>query len=92
MDKGEQTVTYDKKCYTLDYYDSNLQPHYRPKKRYDEKTAYEKAKVYNAQNAETMTHKIVAYKCPCCGYWHLGHNKVALTDKKREKMKNKIKF
>ena len=35
-------------------------------------------------------HKLVSYKCPICGKWHIGHhNDKVLDDKEKEKIQKK---
>ena len=40
----------------------------------------------------TSIHKMVAYKCSKCEYWHIGGNTTILTEKDREEAKEKLKI
>ena len=79
----------NKKHYTFSGYDSNMNPTYRVKKGYNcEVDAV--LRCYQLNLSPQSIHKAVAYKCPTCGRWHIGHNNVTLTNDIREKIS--IKF
>lgn len=75
-----------KKCDTLDYVKPDGTKVMKPKKGYKtDKEAIEVARRMNLR--ERQIHKMVAYKCPHCGLWHVGKNYTVLTDKDREHYK-----
>jgi hypothetical protein len=73
-------------CQTLDRYDENSLPVFKPKKSFDTlDEAIEVAKHINSQ--DHIIHKVVAYKCKKCFKYHVGRNGKELTDKQRNKLK-----
>jgi len=77
-------------CMTLERYDENLQPVYKPKKAFDtQDEAIEFAKFVNAQ--DHVIHKVVQYRCKVCKKYHLGRNGKELKDKERIKHKKQIR-
>jgi len=76
-------------CQTLERYDENLQPVYKPKRAFDtQDEAIEVAKFINSQ--DHVIHKVVPYRCKVCGKYHLGRNGKILKDKERQKHKNQL--
>lgn len=74
---------------TLERYDENMNPVYKPKRAFDtQDEAIEVAKFINAQ--DHVIHKVVPYRCKACGKYHLGRNGKILKDKERQKHKNQI--
>ena len=72
--------------YTFDRYDAEMKPQYKPKKGF--KTEIEAVfRCYQLNLLPHSIHKAVAYKCPKCGMWHIGHNNITLTDKRREQIR-----
>lgn len=60
-----------------------------PKKSFNTETeALKTAQFLNTK--ENTIHKMVAYKCSKCEKWHIGSNNTVLTEKKKEKIKNKL--
>ncbi len=83
--------SYTMECLTLEKYDENGQPVYKPKKAYDTlDEAIEVAKFINSQ--DHVIHKVVSYKCKKCFKYHVGRNGKELKEKERDKNKTKIKF
>ncbi len=77
-------------CQTLERYDENLQPVYKPKRVFNtQDEAIEVAKFINAQ--DHVIHKVVPYRCKVCKKYHLGRNGKELKEKEREKHKRQIK-
>lgn len=61
-----------------------------PKKAFDsEMDALTTARWLNTQ--PNIIHKMIAYKCIKCNKWHVGSNDKVLTDKDREKAKERLK-
>lgn len=58
-----------------------------PKKQYSEKDAVLVA--YRMNMCDEQKFKIVPYKCPTCGSFHLGKNKTRLTTVDRIKIRKK---
>lgn len=76
-----------RKCETLAYIDADGTKVMRPKKAFaTDKEAIEAARRANLK--PTQIHKLVAYKCPECGKWHIGRNFTKLTPKDREHYRN----
>lgn len=76
-------------CQTLERYDENLNPIYKPKKTFDTlDEAIENAKKVNCR--EHVIHKVVGYKCSKCGKYHLGRNGSEVTEKERMKWKMQL--
>jgi hypothetical protein len=76
-------------CQTLERYDKNLQPVYKPKRAFDtQDEAIEVAKYVNSQ--DHVIHKVVPYRCKVCNKYHLGRNGKELKEKERQKHKNQI--
>jgi hypothetical protein len=48
-----------------------------------DKEAIEAARVMTLH--ENTIHRLVAYKCPVCHYWHIGRNRSVLTEKDRKR-------
>jgi len=79
------------KCQTLERYDEQGQPIYKPKKVYNtQDEAIDVAKFINSQ--DHVIHKVVPYHCKQCDKYHLGRNGKILKDKEREKHKKQIKL
>jgi hypothetical protein len=76
-------------CQTLERYDKDMNPVYKPKRAFDtQDEAIEVAKFINSQ--DHVIHKIVPYKCKVCHKYHLGRNGKELKDKERQKHKKQI--
>jgi len=73
-------------CQTIESYDEENNPVYRPKKTFDTlDIAIINAKKVNCR--DNVTHKVVGYKCRICKKYHLGRNGSRVTDKERKKWK-----
>lgn len=73
-------------CQTLERYDENGLPVFKPKKSFDTlDEAIEVAKYINSQ--DHVIHKVVSYKCKKCMKYHIGRNGKELTGKQRDKFK-----
>lgn len=73
-------------CETIDRYDENLKPIFKPKLKFETlDEAIEHAKHVNSK--DHIIHKVVAYKCRKCFKYHVGRNGKELTDKERIKFK-----
>ena len=78
-------------CQTLERYDENGLPVYKPKKSFDtQEQAIEFAKFVNSQ--DHVIHKVVPYRCKTCNKYHLGRNGNVLKDKERQKRKEQLKY
>lgn len=79
-------------CLRFSHIDTNGNPVYKSKRVFDtDKDAIVYAKKVNVMNADHLIHKLVAYKCPNCGKWHIGRTTTLLSEKNREKlMKEKL--
>ena len=76
-------------CQTLERYDENRQPIYKPKRAFDtQDDAIEFAKFVNSQ--DHVIHKVVPYRCSKCHKYHLGRNGKELKDKERNKHKKQL--
>ena len=60
--------------YTVSGYDSNGNKVLRPKIGYDSEIKAQELCFFLNTRKETI-HKAVAYRCPTCGKWHIGHHK-----------------
>lgn len=63
---------------------------FKPKKKFTtDNDAIEAARI---KNADPFTiHKLVAYKCKSCNFWHIGRTNKVITDKEREKYQRLLK-
>ena len=76
---------------TFWYYDKDHNPVYKSKKAYNsEHDALIAA--FNINIRPETIKKIVAYKCPVCNKWHLGHNNTILSTYEKNKIKERFKF
>jgi hypothetical protein len=72
--------------YKVESIDSELNMKYVPKKAYDtELKAQEMCFFLNLQ--PTSITKMVAYKCPVCQKWHIGHGGKIIDANEREKIR-----
>jgi hypothetical protein len=79
------------KCKRFHYLDELKKPVYIDKIKYISlEQAIEHAKKENTK--EKHIHKLIAYKCNICGFYHIGRNKTVLTDKERKKSKEWFTF
>lgn len=77
-------------CMTLERYDENMQPVYKPKRAFDtQDDAIETAKFVNAQ--DHVIHKVVPYRCKYCNKYHLGRSGKKLTEKERQRRKIQVR-
>jgi hypothetical protein len=77
-------------CQRFKSFDNDGNPIFVDKIKYNtDKEAIEAARQMNIQ--EKVIHKLVAYKCPVCHYWHIGRNKTVLSPKDKNHYKNVIK-
>ena len=66
-------------------------PVYVNKKKYKtDKEAMEAAKKNNQKCLDRLLHKFVAYKCPKCGFWHIGRSNHLITEKQKRTNKRLI--
>jgi len=78
-------------CQTLERYDEDGKPVYKPKKSFaTQDLAIEFAKFVNSQ--DHVIRKVVPYRCKVCNMYHLGRNGKILTEKEREKRKKQIEY
>ena len=76
-------------CFTIERYDENLEPVFKPKLKFDTlDLAIEYAKKVNS--FDHIIHKVVAYKCTKCYKFHIGRNGKVLKEKERIKFKKII--
>lgn len=76
-------------CQTVERYDEQHNPVYRPKKSWDtQDEAIKVAKFINSR--DHVIHKVVPYRCKVCKKYHLGRNGKELKEKERQKHKNQI--
>lgn len=87
----DDNMEYDTKHWTVEGYNLDGSKRYKVKKSFDtELKAQETCFKLNIKS-ETI-HKLVSYKCPICGKWHIGHhNNKVLDNKEKEKIRKKYK-
>ena len=77
------------KHYKFEGYDKDMNKRMVPKKAYPNEVSAQIA-CYELNLKPHSIHKIVCYKCPTCGKWHLGHHSnKQLTDDDRSKIRKK---
>ena len=77
------------KHYKFEGYDKDMNKRMIPKKAYPNEVSAQIA-CYELNLKPHSIHKIVCYKCPTCGKWHLGHHSnKQLTDDDRSKIRKK---
>ena len=75
------------KHYKFEGYDKDMNKRMVPKKAYPNEVSAQIA-CYEINLKPHSIHKIVCYKCPTCGKWHLGHHSnKQLTDDDRSKIR-----
>ena len=75
------------KHYKFEGYDKDMNKRMIPKKAYPNEVSAQIA-CYEINLKPHSIHKIVCYKCPTCGKWHLGHHSnKQLTDDDRSKIR-----
>ena len=75
------------KHYKFEGYDNDMNKRIVPKKSYQDEIKAQIA-CYELNLKTHNIHKIVCYKCPTCGKWHLGHHSgKQLTDDDRSKIR-----
>ena len=75
------------KHYKFEGYDKDMNKRMIPKKAYPNEVSAQIA-CYELNLKHHSIHKIVCYKCPTCGKWHLGHHSnKQLTDDDRSKIR-----
>ena len=75
------------KHYKFEGYDTDMNKRMVPKKAYPNEVSAQIA-CYELNLKPHSIHKIVCYKCPTCGKWHLGHHSnKQLTDDDRSKIR-----
>jgi hypothetical protein len=78
-------------CQTLEYYDFNKQPVFKPKRAFDTlEAAIAVAKIENSKDFHIT--KLVAYKCSKCFKFHVGRNGKPIKEKYRNKLQKEIKL
>ena len=79
------------KHYKFEGYDKDMNKRMVPKKAYPNEVSAQIA-CYELNLKPHSIHKIVCYKCPTCGKWHLGHHSnKQLTDDDRSKIRKQYK-
>ena len=77
------------KCTTFSHIDENGNIIEKPKRAY--KTDKEAIKAAQLMNLKAkQIHKLVAYKCPICQFYHIGKSNRLITEKDRNKIKNNL--
>ena len=77
----------NRKRYKFEGYDKDMNKRMVPKKAYPNEVSAQIA-CYELNLKPHSIHKIVCYKCPTCGKWHLGHHSnKQLTDDDRSKIR-----
>lgn len=80
-------VTDKSACYKKLYKKSDTEWEVIEKKKFTrEEDAFEVCKKINSNSKQI--HKVVAYKCPNCRFYHIGKTNKELTNKDRKKIKN----
>ena len=75
------------KHYKFEGYDKDMNKRMAPKNAYPNEVSAQIA-CYEINLKPHSIHKIVCYKCPTCGKWHLGHHSnKQLTDDDRSKIR-----
>ena len=75
------------KHYKFEGYDKDMNKRMVPKKAYPNEVSAQIA-CYELNLKPHSIHKIVCYKCPTCGKWHLGHHSnKQLTDDDRSNIR-----
>lgn len=75
------------KHYKFEGYDKDMNKRMIPKKSYPDEIKAQMV-CYELNLNPNNIHKIVCYKCPTCGKWHLGHHSwKQLTDDDRSKIR-----
>ena len=75
------------KHYKFEGYDKDMNKRMVPKKAYSNEIEAQIA-CYELNLKPHNIHKIVCYKCPTCGKWHLGHHSwKQLTEDDRSKIR-----
>ena len=82
-------MEYDAKHWTVEAYNLDGSKRYKVKKSYETELKAQKICFEINLKPETI-HKLVSYKCPICGKWHIGHhNNKVLDDKDKENIKKR---
>lgn len=82
-------MEYDKKHWTVEGFSINGSRTYKVKKSYETELKAQKICFEINLKPETI-HKLITYKCPVCGKWHIGHhNDKVLDDEEKTKIQKK---
>ena len=77
----------ESKHYKFEGYDNDMNKRMVPKKAYPNEIKAQMV-CYELNLNPHNIHKIVCYKCPTCGKWHLGHHsRKQLTEDDRSKIR-----
>ena len=82
-------MEYDKKHWTLEGFTADGSRTYKVKRSFDTelRAQYE---CFKRNIKPEAIHKLVAYKCPVCHKWHIGHNNTILEDKDKKKIQKQF--
>jgi hypothetical protein len=87
MENSKKTDMENRKHYKFEGYDKDMNKRMVPKKAYPNEIEAQIA-CYELNLKPHNIHKIVCYKCPTCGKWHLGHHSgKQLTEDDRSKIR-----
>jgi len=82
-------MEYDKKHWTPEGFNDDGSITYKVKRSFDTELKAQEICFKINLRSDTI-HKLVAYKCPVCGGWHIGHNNTILEDNDKKKIKKQF--